>query len=150
MSIPCDILVFGGTGDLALHKLLPALYHLHRERRLHSDVRIIALARSPHERKAYQALAERHCRAQVAKVDFTEEAWAEFAQRLEYLSIDASQSGDFGRLAKLLGKNEERVRVYYLATAPNLFEDIASHLNIAGLAGAENADRAGKADWSLT
>ncbi|WP_172970646.1 glucose-6-phosphate dehydrogenase [Pseudomonas marincola] len=135
LSIPCDILVFGGTGDLALHKLLPALYHLHRERRLHSDVRIIALARSLHERKAYQALAERHCRAQVAKADFTEEAWAEFAQRLEYLSIDASQSGDFGRLAKLLGKNEERVRVYYLATAPNLFEDIASHLNIAGLAG---------------
>ncbi|MCO2764175.1 hypothetical protein FA292_05645 [Pseudomonas aeruginosa] len=30
----CDILVFGGTGDLALHKLLPALYRLHREDRL--------------------------------------------------------------------------------------------------------------------
>ncbi|MCR3828346.1 hypothetical protein K3Z89_22680, partial [Pseudomonas aeruginosa] len=29
----CDILVFGGTGDLALHKLLPALYRLHREDR---------------------------------------------------------------------------------------------------------------------
>ena len=38
MSIPCDMLVFGGTGDLALHKLLPALYHLHREGRLHDLV----------------------------------------------------------------------------------------------------------------
>jgi glucose-6-phosphate 1-dehydrogenase len=28
------MLVFGGTGDLALHKLLPALYHLHRDGRL--------------------------------------------------------------------------------------------------------------------
>ena len=34
MLTPCDILVFGGTGDLALHKLFPALYHLHREGRL--------------------------------------------------------------------------------------------------------------------
>ena len=44
MTIPCDILVFGGTGDLALHKLLPALYHLYREGRLNIAVRIIALA----------------------------------------------------------------------------------------------------------
>ena len=48
------MLVFGGTGDLALHKLLPALYHLHREGRLHADVRILALARSSHSREAYQ------------------------------------------------------------------------------------------------
>ena len=39
LSIPCDMLVFGGTGDLALHKLLPALYHLHRAGRLHDDMR---------------------------------------------------------------------------------------------------------------
>lgn len=38
MSISCDMLVFGGTGDLTLHKLLPALYHLHRDGRLHADV----------------------------------------------------------------------------------------------------------------
>ena len=46
MSIPCDMLVFGGTGDLALHKLLPALYHLHRDGRLPADMRILALARN--------------------------------------------------------------------------------------------------------
>ena len=44
--------------------------HLHREGRLHADVRILALARSSHSREAYQALAERHCRAQVARADF--------------------------------------------------------------------------------
>ncbi|OZB21168.1 MAG: glucose-6-phosphate dehydrogenase, partial [Pseudomonas sp. 34-62-33] len=128
MSIPCDMLVFGGTGDLALHKLLPALYHLHREGRLHADVRILALARSSHTREAYQALAERHCRAQVARADFTNEAWASFAARLDYFAMDAAQSADFGRLAKRLGRDEQRVRVYYLATAPSLFEDIAAHL----------------------
>ncbi len=42
--MPCDMLVFGGTGDLALHKLLPALYHLHRENRLPQDMRIIGIS----------------------------------------------------------------------------------------------------------
>jgi glucose-6-phosphate 1-dehydrogenase len=129
------MLVFGGTGDLALHKLLPALYYLHRDGRLHADMRILALARSAHSREAYQALAERRCRAQVARADFDNDTWHSFAARLDYFAMDASQSADFGRLGKRLGPSEERVRVYYLATAPDLFEDIASHLKIAGLAG---------------
>ena len=99
MSIPCDMLVFGGTGDLALHKLLPALYHLHREGRLHADVRILALARSSHSREAYQALAERHCRAQVARADFANETWASFAARLDYFAMDAAQSADWPQRA---------------------------------------------------
>lgn len=135
MSIPCDMLVFGGTGDLALHKLLPALYHLHRAGRLHADTRILALARSQQSRSTYQALAERHCRAQVARSEFDTDTWARFAERLDYLPMDASQSADFGRLGKHLGTAQDRVRIYYLATAPSLFEDIASHLKIAGLAG---------------
>ena len=135
MSIPCDMLVFGGTGDLALHKLLPALYHLHRAGRLHGDTRILALARSANSRSAYQALAERHCRAQVARNDFNNDTWASFAARLDYFAMDASQSADFGLLSKRLGEDPERVRIYYLATAPDLFEDIASHLKTARLAG---------------
>ncbi len=135
MTIPCDMLVFGGTGDLALHKLLPALYHLHRDGRLHPDLRILALARTTLAREAYQALAERRCRAQVARADFDAPTWSSFAARLDYFAMDASQSADFGRLAKYLGHAEQRVRVYYLATAPDLFEDIAAHLAVAGLAG---------------
>ncbi|SDH24224.1 glucose-6-phosphate 1-dehydrogenase [Pseudomonas flavescens] len=134
LSNSCDMLVFGGTGDLALHKLLPALYYLHRDDRLHHDTRILALARSNHTRAAYQALAERHCRAQVARADFDDDTWRRFAERLDYFVMDASQSADFGRLARYLGTGRERVRVYYLATAPDLFEDIASHLEVAGLA----------------
>ena len=59
MNSPCDMLVFGGTGDLALHKLLPALYHLHRDGRLPTDMRILAAARNVLNRAEYQALAER-------------------------------------------------------------------------------------------
>lgn len=135
MTLPCDMLVFGGTGDLALHKLLPALYHLHRDHRLPADTRILALARSNHTPDSYRALAERRCRVQVARHDFDAKVWQGFAERLDYFAMDAAQSADFGRLAKYLGPTEGRTRLYYLATAPQLFEAIAEHLAIAGLAG---------------
>ena len=138
MTIPCDILVFGGTGDLALHKLLPALYHLYREDRLHPAVRIVALARSPMPRNSFQKLAERRCRAQIARNDFDEDTWDRFATRLDYFSMDASQSADFGRLSHFLGEPGGLARIYYLATAPNLFVPIVTHLNIAGLVDSES------------
>ncbi|MDH4870867.1 glucose-6-phosphate dehydrogenase [Pseudomonas sp. BN515] len=134
MTSSCDMLVFGGTGDLALHKLLPALYHLHREGRLHPQMRILALARNTLDRDGFRALAERRCRAQVARADFTTEAWRGFSERLDYFAMDVSQSADFGRLAHYLGPDPGCGRVYYLATAPDLFEDIAAHLSIARMA----------------
>ncbi|KAF1053908.1 MAG: Glucose-6-phosphate 1-dehydrogenase [Stenotrophomonas maltophilia] len=136
-SVPayCDILVFGGSGDLALHKLLPALYHLHREDRLPADTRILALARSQRSNTEYLALAERHCRAHIAHADFSAADWKSFAARLDYLAMDASQSADYSRLRQRLKYNEERVLVHYLATAPDLFIPIAQHLKVAGLAG---------------
>ncbi|PYC19683.1 glucose-6-phosphate dehydrogenase [Aquipseudomonas alcaligenes] len=138
MNSPCDMLVFGGTGDLALHKLLPALYHLHRDGRLPADMRILAAARNALSRAEYQALAERRCRAQVARSDFDNDTWAGFAARLDYFAMDLAQSAEFGRLAKYLGAHAcDRGRIYYLATAPDLFEAIAEHLAIAGLAGSD-------------
>lgn len=70
MNLPCDMLVFGGTGDLALHKLLPALYQLHREARLPRTMRIIGISRKLLPRARYIELAERHCRAQIEKKIF--------------------------------------------------------------------------------
>ncbi len=137
MTIPCDIVVFGGTGDLALHKLLPALYHLYRDGRLHNAVRIIALARRNMSRNDFVALAERRCRAQIARQDFQDDVWARFSARLDYLAMDASQGADFARLARFLGEPGGLTRIYYLATSPHLFVAIASHLRIAGLADGE-------------
>ncbi len=132
---PCDMLVLGGTGDLSLHKLLPALYHLHREGRLPGDMRIHTAALDSLSRDAYLALAERNCRAQVARSEFDNDTWQSFAARIDYFSMDLSQSADFNRLSKWLGDGCQRGRIYYLATAPDLFEPIAEHLHNAGLAG---------------
>ena len=135
MPTPCDMLVFGGTGDLALHKLLPALYHLHRDGRLAEDMRILAAARNRLSRAEFCALAERHCRVQVAAADFDPLVWSRFAERLDYCAMDLAQSADFARLHFKLGSSTRRGRIYYLATAPDLVAGISANLAIAGLAG---------------
>jgi len=43
---PCDFVIFGGTGDLAIRKLLPALYLRDRDGQLTGDTRIIGIAKS--------------------------------------------------------------------------------------------------------
>ena len=133
----CDILVFGGTGDLALHKLLPALYRLHREDRLPADTRIFALARSALDNAAFLALAERNVRAVVARSEFAAEQWKGFAARLDYLAMDASQSADFGRLARHLKSSEGRVLV--CETIGNL-QPMLGDVSNAELAAAMGAD----------
>ena len=133
----CDIVVFGGTGDLAMRKLLPALFYLHRDRHLHPDTRILSLARARHDGGSYRKLVRRHVSQHVAKADFDEATWDGFAERLDYLTLDVSQRVEFARLARHLGEQPGRVRVFYLATLPDLFAPTALHLESAGLVNAE-------------
>ena len=51
---PCDFVVFGGTGDLAVRKLLPALYLRDRDGQLPAETRIIAASRAGLDEAGYR------------------------------------------------------------------------------------------------
>ena len=131
-----DFVLFGGTGDLALRKLLPALYRRHREAADGQGWRIVAIGRQPMSTEEYRAFARERCGRHLAR-DELEGGWAAFAARLEYLALDAGDARGYTELAALLG-SQERDRVYYLATAPQLFAGICRHLGEAGLATARS------------
>ena len=42
---PCSIVIFGASGDLTARKLIPAFYHLHKEKQMPPECRIIGFAR---------------------------------------------------------------------------------------------------------
>jgi len=52
-----DLIIFGGTGDLARRKLLPALYHRDRDGQFTGDSRIISTGRRAMSRDEYLAMA---------------------------------------------------------------------------------------------
>lgn len=128
-----DLLIFGGTGDLAMRKLLPALYHRDRDGQVIDDSRIIAVGRSALSRDAYLDDVEAALRKNLGDGDFDAEQWARFSQRIEYVEADATAHDQWGDLVAILDGKHDRTRVAYLATAPSLFGPIAKGLQSNGL-----------------
>jgi glucose-6-phosphate 1-dehydrogenase len=128
-----DLIIFGGTGDLAMRKLLPALYHRDLDGQITADSRIIAASRGALTREKYLSLVEKSLRERLPKGEFDAEHWKTFRKRVHYVQADAFAHENWGRLVKKLSGHEERTRVAYLATAPSLFGQIASGLKTNGL-----------------
>ena len=125
---PFDLIIFGGTGDLAMRKLLPALYHRDRDGQISADSRIIGVSRSPMERERYVARVEAGLRSNLRPGEFDDGHWRTFSERLHYAPADAGDPAGWQEFAGLLRNQEERTRVVYLATAPSLFGPIATGL----------------------
>ena len=64
---PFDLVVFGGTGDLTLRKLLPALYYRFRDGQMPEASRVVAVARSDIDSPTYRDLAHRALSEHVGK-----------------------------------------------------------------------------------
>jgi len=130
---PFDLIIFGGTGDLAMRKLLPALYHRDRDGQLTADSRIIAASRGALSQEEYLTSVEASLRSNLADGEFDETHWNNFSKRLHYSQADAFEHGDWGDLTAVLAGREDRIRVAYLATAPGLFGPFANGLKTNGL-----------------
>ena len=128
-----DLVVFGGTGDLAMRKILPGLYHRHVDRQLPPESRIIGAARSALARDAYVARVAESLRKFVAATDLDEACVTSFLLRLDYVSIDVTGDTGWDAIAKRLAEAPDRIRVFYLATAPDLFGPICRRIAAAGV-----------------
>ena len=129
---PFDLVVFGGTGDLAYRKLYPALFRRERSNQFSEPTRIIGASRRKLDREAFRA-SVKNTLTKCNVIDNESGAAAErFLLRLDYVAVDASADGGWADLKTLLGA-DERIRAYYLATSPDLFGPLAKRLGAEGL-----------------
>ena len=128
-----DMLLFGATGDLALRKLVPALYRRHLAGHIGTGARIVGVARTAQTREVYIAQIEETCRKYLKPEEFTPERWKSFTALVDYVTVDATQAQDFKKVATLLEGRDEVVRVIFLSTAPSLYTHICANLAGAGL-----------------
>lgn len=128
-----DLVLFGGTGDLAWRKLMPALFQAFRHGTLPRDGRIIGVGRHDVSHEDYrQQMGERLAQVESAKRPSAEE-FGQFAARLFYQRMDVSQAADFQALKDTLGQRRADTVVMYVATAPDLFTQVIERLAQAGL-----------------
>ncbi|KXX64362.1 glucose-6-phosphate dehydrogenase [Marichromatium gracile] len=133
MIEPCILLIFGATGNLVEHKLLPALYGLEAAGRLHPATRVVGVGRRPWNDQAWRervgaALAERRvCEGAVLQ---------RLLGRLHFVTGDLERAEDFARLAERLHALPEAPDnlLSYLAIAPEFHAGVAARLAAAGLA----------------
>ena len=134
---PCSIVIFGASGDLTARKLIPALYHLFVAKQLPSPVRIIGFARRE------KSDADWRIELKTALDQFSrtkpvdEKLWAEFAPNVFYCQGEFSDVKGYTKLEQLLTSfGSEPLRrnlLFYLATSPSQFAEVAEELNRAGL-----------------
>jgi glucose-6-phosphate 1-dehydrogenase len=134
---PCTIIIFGASGDLTARKLVPAFYHLCREKQLPAPFRIIGFARREKTdvawREELRAALQQFSRTQP--VD--EAVWSEFSANLFYCQGDITDPAAYQKLDKLLtGFNHDQLRrnlLFYLATSPSQFGQVVEQLHRTGL-----------------
>lgn len=130
---PFDLVIFGGTGDLAMRKLLPAMYFRHHEEQLPDEGRIICIARSDLTTDDFKQRMEEASRGYIKPGEFHEDTWATFCDRIHYLKVDITEQAEYEKLAQMLAPFPDRVRVFYLSTAPGLFVRICQGVAQANL-----------------
>ncbi len=130
---PFDLIVFGGTGDLAYRKLYPALLHREMSDQFTEPTRIVGVARRHFDREAFQA-SVKDALVKFGAADLGPNGFLDrFLQRIDYVAVDAVGEAGWAQLKALLGP-DERTRAFYLATGPDLFCPIARRLGETGLA----------------
>jgi len=120
---PCVVVIFGATGDLAMRKLLPALYDLSVSAVLPAACVILGCGRSRLDDAAFRDRA-RTALEQRRTLDTA--GWHRFAGRLFYQRLTYDSPDSFTSLARRLealesGHATGGNRIFYLALPPSLY-----------------------------
>ena len=102
--VPRDFVVFGGTGDLAVRKLLPALYLRDRDGQLPAETRIVALSRAGLDDAGYRDKIRGELPRFVARRRARRTVVDRFVARLTHVSIDIEHEAGWPALVETLDR----------------------------------------------
>ena len=141
---PTTLVIFGGTGDLAQRKLLPAMYNLAHEGALPEGFNLIAVSRSEHSDDEYRKMARESIQEHSRRPP-DEQVLEKLLERVRYVSGTFDVDDVFVRLKEELDEFDEEAgiafnRIFYLSTAPSFFALIVKQLGEHGLHRLPEAD----------
>ena len=129
---PQVVTLVGATGDLARRKLVPGLFHLHAAGFI-PDLHVVGVSLDDLDIDAFRDL----CRAALDEFygrGAGDEAWAEFAGRLDYVPLSAGPEALAAAVARAESAIEgESRRLHYLSVPPKAALSVVELLGAAGL-----------------
>ena len=131
---PFDIVIFGGAGDLAFRKILPALYRTYSEGKLPESSRVLICCRGERQQSTYLEQADTALKEYLSEGEYSQANVAGFSDFVHVMDLDITIADErWEEMAELLNTAAERVRVYYLAIPPTIFGVCCHHLHSYGL-----------------
>ncbi len=122
---PATIVIFGGAGDLAHRKLLPALYNLHVDGLLPKGSAVVGVGRKELNDEQYRVFAREGVQ-KFSRRPLDEAQWEGFASALFFTNVSLDAPVGMATLGSRLDSIEHERglsgnRLYYLAVPPSLF-----------------------------
>lgn len=136
---PQAMVIFGASGDLTARKIMPALFNLHMQGLLPKGFAVIGYSRSTMSDDEFsermREAVNTHSRTQC---DIA--AWKDFSRTLRYVSGEFASERAMSHLAAELERADKELgtegrRLYYCATPPLAFPQIAARIGEENLAG---------------
>ncbi|HED15328.1 MAG TPA: glucose-6-phosphate dehydrogenase [Gammaproteobacteria bacterium] len=135
---PCIMVIFGGAGDLAKRKLFPALFYLSAANQLPENFAVLGVSREDYSSDDYRELLNTESRAHLDG-DYSQDVWDRLIKCCHYLQGDFRDPAAYQALAQKLGELDDQCQtpgnyLFYMATPPAFFGDIAQQIAATGLA----------------
>ena len=135
---PTIVFIFGGSGDLAHRKLLPALYNLYLDKYLPDNFFIIGIGRTDYTDATYRTYIKDGIQEFSRRKADLDEHWKVFSKQVDYLKADLLNQKTYQQMTKLVRSKEKEWKtevntVFYMSVAPQLAPAIATKLHEAGL-----------------
>jgi len=124
---PFDLVIFGGTGDLARRKILPGLYRRFWSGQVTDKARIIGASRKEMSDQEYRAFVQEAIREFAIEGGQDDARIEAFLKLLHYVPIDATGESGWKELRKRM--RQDVIRAFNFSVGPNLFGDLAERLH---------------------
>jgi len=134
---PCTLVIFGGSGDLARRKLVPAVYNLLLDGVLPPNYAVLGNGRTPLSDEDFRKTAQEGI-AKYSRQKFKEEIWPDFSRRLFYITGSIDDPKAYKDIKARLERIESDLRlpsnrIFYLAIPPASISAVVEGLRYAGL-----------------
>ena len=141
---PCTLVIFGGSGDLARRKLIPAVYNLLLDGILPPNYAILGNGRKPLSDPDFRQTA-REAIVKYSRQKISEKVWPDFERRLFYVGGLIEDPKAYKALRQRLEQIEADLklpgnRIFYLAIPPTSIADAVEGLRSAGLVQAPSSE----------
>lgn len=128
-----NLIVFGGTGDLALRKIFPALYHRYVDNQLLCEYNIVAVTRKKGIENDFNKQLISFIKDSVQENKLNQKEIDHFIEKVSIVVAESNSVDGYKNLKTYLSPFNNYQNIFYFSTPSSAFGPISQALKGAGL-----------------